>query len=115
MLQYQADLDRKFHALADPTRRALLERLGEGPAAVSDLAAPMDMTLTAVMQHLGVLEDSGLVRTRKTGRRRMCEIDAFGVTVVEEWIAHRKAQWERRFDRLGAVVSEAKSAREKRK
>lgn len=115
MLHHQADLDRIFHALADPTRRAIVERLGEGPAAVSDLARPMAMTLTAVMQHLNVLEESGVIRTRKEGRRRICAINEAGLASIEDWIAHRRAAWEQRFDRLGAVLAARKTSKGKAK
>ncbi len=111
MLQQKPDLDRLFHALADPTRRAIVERLAAGPAAASDLAQPMAMTLTAVMQHLGVLEESRLIKTRKDGRRRICSLDEFGVMAIEDWIAHRRAQWEQRFDRLGDVLARAKNSK----
>lgn len=110
MLQQKPDLDRLFHALADPTRRAIVERLGQGPAPASDLAAPMAMTLTAVMQHLSVLEESRLIKTRKEGRRRICSLDEVGVMAIEDWIAHRRAQWEQRFDRLGDVLARAKNS-----
>ncbi|MFZ5616542.1 MAG: ArsR/SmtB family transcription factor [Pseudomonadota bacterium] len=115
MLHHQGDLDRIFHALADPTRRAIVERLGEGPAAVSDLARPMEMTLTAVMQHLNVLEESGVIRTRKEGRRRICAVDKAAIASIEDWIAHRRASWEQRFDRLGDVLAAQKARKGKSK
>jgi DNA-binding transcriptional ArsR family regulator len=98
--------DRVFHALGDPTRRALVERLSDGPLSVSRLAEPFDMTLTAVVQHLQVLEESGLVRTEKIGRVRTCRIETAGLAVMEKWIADRRSRWERRLDRLGDLLAE---------
>lgn len=106
MLYQQDALDRVFHALADPSRRAMVDRLTRGPATVSDLAAPFSMTLAAVVQHLKVLEDSGVVRTEKVGRVRTCRIEPAALTAAEQWIAKRKALWERRLDRLAEVLSE---------
>src|SRR5262245_39419787 len=94
-------IDRVFHALGDPTRRAMVERLSEGPISVSKLAEPLQITLTAVAQHLQVLEESGLVHTEKTGRVRTCRIATAGFGVVEQWIGECKSVWEKRFDRLG--------------
>lgn len=95
-----------FQALADPTRRSMVERLTLGPMSVSELARPFDMSLSAVAQHLKVLEASGLVRSRKVGRVRTCRIEAPALRRVEQWIAQRRAVWERRFDRLGEVLAE---------
>ena len=106
MLYQQDALDRVFHALADPSRRAMVDRLTRGPATVSDLAAPFSMTLAAVSQHLKVLEDSGVVRTEKVGRVRTCRIEPAALTAAEQWISKRKALWERRLDRLAEVLSE---------
>jgi DNA-binding transcriptional ArsR family regulator len=106
MLNQDAVLDRVFHALADPSRRAMVDRLTRGPASVSELAEPFDMTLAAVVQHLRVLEDSGVVRTEKIGRVRTCRIEPATLTSAEQWITKRKALWERRLDRLGEVLSE---------
>jgi DNA-binding transcriptional ArsR family regulator len=105
MLHHQHGADLVFRALADPTRRRIVERLGKGPLAASELAEPLDMTLSAVMQHLGVLEECGLIRTRKEGRRRICALDSPGISTLEDWIAHRRAEWDRRFDRLGDVIA----------
>lgn len=99
-------LGRVFHALADPTRRSIVERLSQGPRTVSDLAAPLDMTLAAVVQHLQLLEESGLIRTEKVGRVRTCRIDARGLGLVEEWVERRRSQWEKRLDRLGELLAE---------
>src|SRR6188768_1299110 len=93
-------LDSVFRALADPGRRAMVERLVRGPASVSELAAPLDMSLPAVMQHLAVLESSGLVRSEKAGRVRTCRIESAVLRTAEEWIADRRTAWERRLDRL---------------
>jgi DNA-binding transcriptional ArsR family regulator len=94
------DLDRLFHALADPARRAILERLGRGPAPVSELAKPLPMSLPAAMQHLGVLEAAGLIRTQKVGRTRTCALDAQAMTKAEQWFTARRRAWEGRLDRL---------------
>ena len=99
-------VDRVFHALGDPTRRALVERLSEGPVTVSLLAKPFAITLAAVVQHLQVLEKSGLVRTEKLGRVRTCRIEASGFSVAQQWIEQRKAIWETRLDQLGILLEE---------
>jgi DNA-binding transcriptional ArsR family regulator len=106
MLSQQVHVDRVFHALGDPTRRAMIERLSEGPVTVSRLAKPLDITLAAVVQHLQILEKSGLVRTEKVGRVRTCRIEPKGFSVVERWIADRRSLWEARFDRLGKLLAE---------
>lgn len=100
-------LDAVLHALAEPTRRAMVERLSRGPAAVSDLASPFDLTLAAVVQHVQVLERSGLIRTRKVGRVRTCQLVTSALDVVDRWIADRRALWDRRLDRLGAALDAA--------
>ena len=104
MLNQSAELDRLFHALADPARRAMVERLSRGPAAVSELARPLPMSLPAAMQHLGVLEAAGLVRTEKVGRVRTCAIEPRALGQVENWINARRAEWEHRLDRLGEYL-----------
>jgi len=104
MLNQQPDLDRLFQALADPTRRAMVERLVRGPAPVSELARPLPMSLPSVMQHLGVLETAGLVRTEKVGRVRTCSIDPGALSQVETWINAQRIEWENRLDRLGAYL-----------
>src|SRR5437763_4052000 len=106
MLNQSAPLDRVFHALADPTRRAMIERLSRGPASVSELAQPFAMSLPAVVQHLQVLEASGLVRSEKVGRVRTCTIDTGALSFAEKWINDRRTGWERRLDRLGAFLAE---------
>jgi DNA-binding transcriptional ArsR family regulator len=100
------DINRVFHALGDPTRRAILDRLTAGPVSVSKLAEPLSITLTAVAQHLQVLEESGLARTEKTGRVRTCRIESAGFDALERWIADHRTQWEKRLDRLGQFLIE---------
>jgi DNA-binding transcriptional ArsR family regulator len=106
MLDQNAQLDHTFRALADPTRRVIVEHLSQRPASVSELAAPLDMSLSAVLQHLQVLETSGLLRSEKVGRVRICHIEPAALKTVERWIADRRAIWERRLDRLGEVLAE---------
>jgi DNA-binding transcriptional ArsR family regulator len=100
------NIDRIFHALGDPTRRAMVEKISEGPTSVSRLAEPLDITLAAVVQHLQVLEESGLVQTEKTGRVRTCRIEPAGLSAAQKWIADRRSSWERRLDRLGDLLAE---------
>jgi len=106
MPRKKPDIDRIFHALGDPTRRTIMEKLGEGPISVSRLAEPLDMTLAAVVQHLQVLEESGLVQTEKAGRVRTCHIDPAGLSAVQKWIGDRRSMWERKLDRLGDLLAE---------
>lgn len=106
----QLNIDRVFHALGDPTRRALMEKLGEGPVSVSRLADPLDITLAAVVQHLQILEESGLVRTEKVGRVRTCRVDPEGLAVAAQWISDRRRAWDRRLDRLGDLLAEPDDA-----
>ena|SRR5947209_4015392 len=103
----RAKIDRVFHALGDPTRRAILEKLSQGPISVSRLAEPLELTLAAVVQHLQVLEESGLVHTEKIGRVRTCRIEPKGLAVAKQWIDDRRSVWERRFDRLGTLLAES--------
>src|SRR5262245_55616885 len=104
MLNYQ--LDKTFAALADPTRRALVERLVQGPATVSELARPLPMSLPAAMLHLKVLEESGLVTSQKVGRVRTCRIDPKMLSQAEQWVSARRQMWERSLDRLGAFLDQ---------
>jgi len=99
-------LDRTFQALSDPTRRAIVERLAGGPASVSALAAPLPMSLPAVMLHLKVLEDSGLVVSEKKGRVRTCRIEPKMLSEAERWVGERRRMWEAKLDRLGAFLEE---------
>ena len=103
------DLDRLFHALADPARRAIVERLTRGPAPVSELARPLPMSLPAAMQHLGVLEAAGLVRSEKVGRVRSCVIEPQALSRAEQWINARRVEWENRLDRLGEYLKTLES------
>jgi DNA-binding transcriptional ArsR family regulator len=106
MLDQSVLLDRMFHALADPSRRAMVERLSRGPASVSELARPLSMSLAAVVQHLQVLEASGLVRSEKVGRVRTCRIEPSALRTAEQWISQRRSSWEERLDRLGDYLVE---------
>jgi DNA-binding transcriptional ArsR family regulator len=105
MLNQSAALDLAFQALADPSRRSMVERLTRGPASVSELAKPLRMSLPAVVQHLRVLEASGLVRTEKVGRVRTCRVDSAALRAAEKWISERRTTWERRLDRLGEFLA----------
>lgn len=105
MLNQIPDLNRLFNALADPARRAMVERLSRGPAPVSELARPLPMSLPAAMQHLGVLEEAGLVRSEKVGRVRMCTIEPGALSLAEQWIDARRLEWEHRLDRLGDYLA----------
>lgn len=106
MQRKKPEIDRVFHALGDPSRRAIVEKLSEGPLSVSRLSAPLAITLAAVVQHLQVLEKSGLVQTEKVGRVRTCRIEPAGFSVAEQWISERRSTWERRLDRLGDFLAE---------
>jgi len=108
VFRQDALLDLAFQALADPSRRALVNRLAQGPATVSELAKPLAMSLPGVMQHLAGLEASGLVVSEKVGRVRTCRIDPAAMSKAEHWIAERRALWERRLDRLGHFLDETK-------
>ncbi len=102
----EPDLDLVFHALADPGRRSMVERLSEGPASVSELGLPLAMSLAAVVQHVQVLEASGLVLSHKVGRTRTCRINPAVLRSAEHWITQRRARWERTLDRLGEYLAE---------
>lgn len=104
MLKHHDPLDAMFSALADPSRRLMVDRLSRGPASVSELAAPLDMSLPAVVQHLNVLEASGIIRTEKIGRVRSCRLEPAALTLAQQWIADRRTTWERRLDRLGTFL-----------
>lgn len=110
MLNQSARLDATFQALADPARRSILERLSKGPASVSDLARPFSISLPAVMQHLAVLEASGLVRSEKTGRVRTCRIEPKALASADRWIQARRREWDDRLDRLASYLDELQSA-----
>jgi DNA-binding transcriptional ArsR family regulator len=105
MLNQRPDVDLVLHALADPTRRRIVERLGEGSATVGELAQPLPMSLAAVMQHVAVLERAGLVGSHKEGRARVCELDLARLDALDGWITARRRTWERRLDRLGKSLA----------
>ncbi len=102
----QASIDRIFHALGDPTRRMILEQLSAGPMSVSRLAEPLKITLAAVVQHLQILEESGLVRTEKSGRVRVCSVDSRGLLAARQWIDDRRSTLEKQLDRLGDLLDQ---------
>ncbi len=113
MLNHEAALDQMFHALSDPSRRAMVDRLSKGPATVSELAQPFAMSLAAVVQHLKVLEEGGLVHSQKAGRVRTCRLHAGALTSAEQWISKRRALWEKRLDRLAEVLDEEEAKERK--
>jgi DNA-binding transcriptional ArsR family regulator len=102
----QPQIDRLFHALGDPTRRAILDLLSRGPISVTRLAEPLGITLTAVGQHLQILEESELVRTEKLGRVRTCRIEPAGFNRLEKWIKDHRTHWELSLDRLGELLAD---------
>jgi DNA-binding transcriptional ArsR family regulator len=106
MLNQSAPVDDVFRALGDPTRRTMVEHLVRGRATVSELAKPLEITLSAVVQHLAILEASGLVASEKVGRTRTCRIEPVGLQLAADWFAGQRALWERRLDRLGEVLAE---------
>jgi DNA-binding transcriptional ArsR family regulator len=106
MPKQSVSIDRVFHALGDPTRRAIVESLSRGPLSVSRLAEPLGITVTAVAQHLQLLEESQLVHTQKVGRVRTCRISRVGFSALEQWIRYHRSMWERRLDRLGDLLAE---------
>jgi len=106
MRRRKPSANRVFHALGDPTRRAIVERLSAGPLTVSRLAEPLAITLAAVVQHLQILEESGLVQTEKVGRVRTCRVEPAGLSAAEQWIADRRSLWENRLDRLGDLLAD---------
>lgn len=107
MLNQSPNLDLMFQALADPTRRAMIDRLSRGPASVSELAKPFDMSLPAVVQHLAALENCGLVTSQKVGRVRTCQMQPEMLSLAEQWINDRRMQWSGRLDRLGDILAES--------
>lgn len=106
MPNHPGELDLVFRALADPSRRSMVERLARGPASVSQLAEPLAMSLAAVVQHLGVLEEAGIVVSEKTGRVRTCRLETAGLRRAEDWLGGQRTEWEQRLDRLGDVLTE---------
>lgn len=105
MVNQVAELDRVFQALSDTSRRDMLARLVKGPASVSELARPFEMSLPAVMQHLTVLEDAGLINTVKVGRVRTCQVEPDAIRSAEGWLTNARLAWERRLDRLGELLA----------
>jgi DNA-binding transcriptional ArsR family regulator len=105
MAQYSSELDGVFQALADPTRRAVLGRLGTGPASIGELAAPFSMALPSFMKHIRYLENTGWIRTRKTGRVRTCALERKSFDVIETWLSEQRSIWEGRTDRLERFVT----------
>jgi DNA-binding transcriptional ArsR family regulator len=101
----EREIDLLFQALADPSRRAMVDRLTRGPASVSELARPLQMSLPAVVQHLHVLEDSGLVQSHKLGRVRTCSVEPAALRAAERWISDRRTTWEESLDRLGEYLA----------
>jgi DNA-binding transcriptional ArsR family regulator len=114
MLDQAIDLDRTFHALADRSRRSMVERLTLGPASVSELARPLAMSLAAVVQHVQVLEACGVVKSTKVGRTRICQIEPAAMTAAEQWITDRREGWQTRLDRLGEVLNQQTVTSEER-
>ena len=112
MENYEAVLDRTFHTISDPTRRAVLHRLLQGPASVKELAAPFDMGLPSFMKHLRVLEESDLIRTAKAGRVRTCHVNAEQLAAAESWLSEQRTLWEARTDRLAHYVETQMSGSE---
>lgn len=106
-------IDRVFHALGDPTRRAILERLGSGPMSVSLLAEPFNMSLAAVVQHLQILQKAALVKTEKVGRIRSCRVEASGLRAAEEWLRARRPEWDHKLDRLEQFLDHPSEQRQK--
>jgi DNA-binding transcriptional ArsR family regulator len=114
VLNYSEQLDKVFQALADPSRRSIIDRLSRGPASVSELAAPLAMSLPAVMQHLAVLEAGGLVRTEKVGRVRSCTLEPDVLSAAEQWIHDRRTLWVKRLDRLDTFLDTASDQQEQK-
>ena len=102
-----AQIDRVFQALGDASRRAILDELSKGPVSVSHLAKPLHITLAAVVQHINVLEQSGLIATKKVGRVRTCQLVPENLSIAEQWLNERRRLWERRFDRLGKLLDDS--------
>ena len=115
MVNRHSSVDSVFHALADPTRRAIVYQLSRGEASVSDVAKPLAMSLAAVVQQIQLLEECGVIRTQKIGRVRVCRVEPHSLALVEQWLSARRSMWEGHLDRLGAVLAQQKRARRARK
>jgi len=111
--QISLNLDQVFHALSDPTRRAIVHRLSRGPASVSELAKPFAMAMPSLLQHLRVLEDSRLIRSEKSGRVRTCEMQPSALSIAEGWLAEQRVLWEGRLDRMEAYIAALQSKEKK--
>jgi len=107
MLNQEAQLDLMFHALADSSRRSMLQQLGSGPCSVSELARPLPMSLAGVVQHVQILETSGLISSTKFGRTRTCHLNQVALSAVEKWIVERQSNVERQLDRLGELLNDS--------
>lgn len=114
MANYSSNLDTVFHALSDPTRRGVINQLAHAPASVKELAAPYDMALPSFMKHLAVLEDCGLITSKKVGRVRTCAIRAKALSKAERWFEDQRALWEGRLDRLDAYLDNLQKAKSKK-
>jgi DNA-binding transcriptional ArsR family regulator len=106
MSKSQIKIDQVFHALGDPTRRAILEKLSAAPTSVTNLADPLNVTPTAVIQHLQILEQSGLVHTEKLGRVRTCRLETTGIDVAQKWLTARRTIWDRRLEKLATFLAD---------
>lgn len=111
MLNHSVPLDRIFHALSDPSRRSIVEELTKREASVSELARPLKMSMAAVVQHIQILEESGLIRTHKSGRVRTCRVEPRALEAIESWLSQRRRLWERNLDRLGEFLERTQKER----
>lgn len=111
MDKYDSELDGLFVALADPTRRAVIRRLGQGPASVGELARPFSIALPSFMKHVRALEANGLIRTAKSGRVRTCTLDRKRLSLVDDWLAEQRSIWEARTDRLEQLITKAEETK----
>jgi DNA-binding transcriptional ArsR family regulator len=114
MLNNSVSLDRVFYALSDPSRRSIVEELSKKEASVTELAQPLKMSLAAVVQHIQVLEESGLIRTHKSGRVRTCRIEPRSLEVIEGWLGQRRRFWEKNLDRLGEFLERTQKERKQK-
>ncbi|RHX89362.1 ArsR/SmtB family transcription factor [Leptospira stimsonii] len=113
MLNHSTPIDRVFYALSDPSRLAIVERLSKKGASVSELAEPLNMSMAGVVQHIRILEESGLIKTHKVGRVRSCEIETRSLELIEDWLNQRRKMWEINLDRLGEFLERTKKDRKK--
>lgn len=115
MLNNSQSLDRIFYALSDPSRRSMIEHLGKKEASVSELAEPLNMSMAAVVQHIQILEESGLISTRKTGRVRTCRIEPRSLETIEGWLTQRRKFWEKNLDNLGEFLERTQKERKQKR